>query len=590
MRTKNLFRSVCVCSFSACFASGAGAQVVYKMIDLGPTNELFIPTYEDNTFGINVHGEVAFTRVVDVDPGGGVTLKAHAHLFLPQAAYGLAAGIHDLHDLSGLSGSDISFGNDISDDGYVVGASGSSISTPQARLWRVPDYSVTVPTDSLHAPDIDYFDGTALNADTLDISIAHAITNGVPGENDVYVVGIISVDLCEDVGPDWGFSVEVPSSGTPTGCTALRATGPLFTVNSNTRSAAHGVNESVRSVGHDHGVNDGHFCDDCTCTGTFLCLGQGDAGELGCGWDADAATPPSPDDLDAIDPAAAMAPDNTTLAMDINDAFNAVGWGNETDGPACVNRAAYWPDASAAETPLTLGSVMPSGEDGDESRAYAVNEPEFECVMVGGGNLGANSATLWLGDGADFCARNLDGATWKCGFDSAQITWAHDVNDWGWVVGTATVDEDPSGGVQIATHAVLLVQAGDINLDGTVDGGDLGLIIAASSPPAACTPPYCLEDIDCVDGVDGGDTGLLLSNWGDSREIITYVLDCEYCDVEELQEREGQAEPMGLDDAMFMVGFESFEAMQEWNDEATLEQRQGVGWMLAQYIRFGEID
>jgi hypothetical protein len=47
---------------------------------------------------------------------------------------------------------------------------------------------------------------------------------------------------------------------------------------------------------------------------------------------------------------------------------------------------------------------------------------------------------------------------------------------------------------------------------------------------------------------------------------------------------------MSLDDAMFMVGFESLESMQEWNGEATLEQRQGVGWMLAQYMRFGEIE
>ena len=49
---------------------------------------------------------------------------------------------------------------------------------------------------------------------------------------------------------------------------------------------------------------------------------------------------------------------------------------------------------------------------------------------------------------------------------------------------------------------------GDLNGDGGVDGGDLGLLLAVwgTSDPAA--------DLDGSGTVDGGDLGLLLSAWG----------------------------------------------------------------------------
>jgi hypothetical protein len=49
----------------------------------------------------------------------------------------------------------------------------------------------------------------------------------------------------------------------------------------------------------------------------------------------------------------------------------------------------------------------------------------------------------------------------------------------------------------------------DINEDGLVDGGDLGLLIAAFG---LCED--CLEDLDGNGSVDGGDLGILLANWG----------------------------------------------------------------------------
>lgn len=54
------------------------------------------------------------------------------------------------------------------------------------------------------------------------------------------------------------------------------------------------------------------------------------------------------------------------------------------------------------------------------------------------------------------------------------------------------------------------VDVGDLNFDGTVDGADLGLILANWGP---CGSP-CDFDLTCDGLVDGADLGILLSNWG----------------------------------------------------------------------------
>ncbi len=52
---------------------------------------------------------------------------------------------------------------------------------------------------------------------------------------------------------------------------------------------------------------------------------------------------------------------------------------------------------------------------------------------------------------------------------------------------------------------------GDLDGDLEVDGGDLGLLLAAWG---ACRADSCIGDLDASGGVDGGDLGLLLSGWG----------------------------------------------------------------------------
>ena len=88
-----------------------------------------------------------------------------------------------------------------------------------------------------------------------------------------------------------------------------------------------------------------------------------------------------------------------------------------------------------------------------------------------------------------------------------------DINDKGWIVGT--MDIDP--GVGTTLRAVLLICSGDLNEDGSVNGLDLGIVLAnwsipATAPGCGGTTP-CVADIDC-DGLVGGiNLGIVLGQW-----------------------------------------------------------------------------
>lgn len=56
---------------------------------------------------------------------------------------------------------------------------------------------------------------------------------------------------------------------------------------------------------------------------------------------------------------------------------------------------------------------------------------------------------------------------------------------------------------------------GDFDEDGTVDGGDLGVLLGAWG---TCTQSPCLADLNCDGEVDGADLGMFLGEWGIPRE------------------------------------------------------------------------
>ncbi len=70
---------------------------------------------------------------------------------------------------------------------------------------------------------------------------------------------------------------------------------------------------------------------------------------------------------------------------------------------------------------------------------------------------------------------------------------------------------------------------GDLNVDGRVDGGDLGTTLAWWGPVLPTNPISVACDFDGSGRVDGADLGVLLSNWGVCVGSITSVAPLEGC-------------------------------------------------------------
>ncbi len=160
-------------------------------------------------------------------------------------------------------------------------------------------------------------------------------------------------------------------------------------------------------------------------------------------------------------------------------------------------------------------------------------------------------------------------------------TAAHNINDWNWVIGTALIEVSEV----FETHAVLLVQAGDINLDGTVDGADLGLLNARWGLSGTSGHLF-LENVNATGVVDGSDQGILLANWGNSREVITVSLACEYCDSESLMS--GPTQAMSVEEALDSLGFADHEAFVSWAAESSEAQIIAMGYSMAALVFSGQ--
>lgn len=108
---------------SACAVMAQDAQdfrvtdIVAIDVDTTPGQPpfLFIPDPDsDGAIGLNNNNQICYTRKVD----GVLT----AFIWLPEAAYGLSAGLHTLSPPSGITGDCIA--RDLTDNGIIVGQAG----------------------------------------------------------------------------------------------------------------------------------------------------------------------------------------------------------------------------------------------------------------------------------------------------------------------------------------------------------------------------------------------------------------------------------------------------------------------------------
>ena len=474
--------------------SAMAQEDCYRIIDLG---ELGFTPSENDIFGINNANQAVFTAVV--------AGEKHAMLYLPVDAFGLAAGVHDLHDLAGSVVGDASAAHDINSAGIVVGWAGIEVSPntfqQHAFVWR------------LDLPQHDFIDLGLFPGGTS--SVVYAINNDTP-----FPMMVGDGDRPGDCGCDpnlfsdavrRGFALELTDPPDPLDDAAVLES------HSNLPGPGCYPSAFVRDVKSQAGLTVAGFS-----------AKSGDcAVPVGCGapYAGTAWINPTPGTnagsaLAALDPTHHEDPGGTQ-AWGVSDTGAMVGYGFDAATSPCKQHAAYWHDA-AADPPLDLGLASAMDPSAQTLAVRINNNQSPETLQAVGWKLASpDLAFLWECDGdcsllTNWSATDLNDTIQHCS-DFWSIRQAHDVNDNGWIIGWADANE----GGPADFRAVILFPdqdcqvccLADLDCDGDVGVKDL-LILLGSWGPCPAPPAPCDADLDCDGTVGVLDLLILLGEWG----------------------------------------------------------------------------
>jgi len=189
----------------------------------------------------------------------------------------------------------------------------------------------------------------------------------------------------------------------------------------------------------------------------------------------------------------------------VNGRFQVAGYVERNEAGDCLRRAARWDRASVTD-PFVLTELASPIDADNDTRAYGMNG----LGQVVGADELEEEAVLWRSASDRDLLSDLTDCV-SCGLDA--IVEAFDINDAGWIVGTASYTFELFGEPVESRVGVLLVPLGDcpadINQDGVVDSTDLALVDTS----AGCEPLHiCWADVngDCV--VDVEDRRIVLQS------------------------------------------------------------------------------
>lgn len=462
-------------------ASVATAETCYRVTDIRALG--FLPGIDD-ILGINSAGEAAFTAVVNGEK--------HAFVWLPQPNYGLAAGPHDVHVLSEL-GAGESAAHDINDSGFVAGGSGAPLDGGEAIVWQLASGTATAcqlgrpscPND----PDAD-----------ATWAVAFAINDADPpvviGDSDN------CFDGCAFGGINHG-AFRITLEGCPSLSTCSPALCTILETGNDDSSFARDVNTPQNPLADPQVVG---FTDE-------FALYPANCSNTNCEPDKDAVRwEPGIAILDDLDP---PGQDFGAECRGNNNSDQIVGSGF-VEGNPCSKRAVIWEPLTVA---FNLGNIMPDGQEGQQSLAEAINNPDgLGRIQVVGTNVTLDLALLWERPTptSDWSVIDLNDFIAPCANDW-EIIQGHDINDNSWII--AVADADLTGGTDF--HAVLLTPLaqcpsdceGDLDGDGVVGILDLLALLAAWGP-CPDPPESCFADLDCDGEVKIFDLLILIANWG----------------------------------------------------------------------------
>ncbi|MCA9285113.1 MAG: hypothetical protein KDA22_07875 [Phycisphaerales bacterium] len=552
-------------------AGGAGlsaAEVRYRIIDLGVLAEQEPTGTTSRALGINNSGAVVGASDAD-DGTGGVVV--HAFVWLPEPFFGPTLPTMEMIDLTAEAGfGGLGIAHDVNTSGDVVGEQHLTLDPEFGEISRAfwwdldavgtPGWAIELGVACLGAPE---------NCEHLD-SAAFAVNDAVPA----IAIGVTGTGIvC--------FGVPRAKAGfhmTLDGASMMQALGSL-------PGGEVGVSDARAVANPDQLTSEvgiGGFSENCGNQG--VCEGSRDS-VVWIGPAGQAGAPSYVEEL-SVDPDGFPG---EVLGM------NGVGLDGELvgrSGAVCtggffvdVQHAVYWVDYQAS--PVDLHAVYLPGDTEVSSVANAIrNRASNGSVEVVGTDTVNNLAIAWR--------QAAIGQAWEAASLTDEISplcdWellneASDVNDSGWIVGRG--DHDPSP-ADLRERAYLLIPVlcfGDLDTDGTVDGADLGVLLAAWGPCAptptgepSCT--YCVlgstcpADLDCSGDVDGADLGLVLAQFG--------------CGVpstggsgQSAIMAGSEAASLSLEDALALAGFASVEALVQWCATADPSEVEALGIWLA---------
>lgn len=470
--------------------------VEYGLVDVhadlpgGTTEEAF----ESEALGVNENREVVGWYVPDEND------DPRAFIWLPQPAYGLTAGGHDLNDLLAIT-QEVSTAHALNERGQIAGQYDG-----RPVVWDLSTWDPNDPNSSFEFIDIG-----ALNSDAQ--GVAYDVSDEMPavvvgtltGTYECIHVPVQGDPECDESIIDRAFQSVLDSTVTidilhlsPLGDSAL------------IESEALGV--AGNSALHPGAVG---------CIGSYHTFDDPDPIPPNCALD-----PVCPNHViqETCDPIQftdapgfyATAEWSTTsrtdlgpftaqtrqAAVDINQHGQIVGWEEHCPGyPSLPLRV----DATFRESPTSPVDLLPvEPHPDDEAEAKAIRDASTASnPEIVGLNTDRDFALRWRRNGAaNWNAVVLNGTI----STSCQQIWdlvdASDVSPKGWIVGLGEVNSNDE-----RAYALNPCPA-DMTFDGCVGGADLGLLLAAWDS-TGCHP----ADLDGDGMVDGADLGLLLSAW-----------------------------------------------------------------------------
>ena len=444
------------------------AKVKYTVEDpLDPLVIGFTPNVETyGAIGLNNKNQVVYGYPYNEEEPDDIT----AFIWLPvvDSAYGSFAGFWELRDLSSSDATDPSIAREINEAGFIAGQSnGIGISAGDATFWNMGS-------------------GAANNtAGLARISSAHGVNDDSPPKLSGW--RRVSGTSCNFRGPDNAFRwVLNGGSGTVTDL------DPIIDY------------EDENSVGYDIGLDD-------TVAGlSAACEQPGCMGDsLGTAWETTTAIELP---LGSIG-SGSLARSNHSYGVD--DDGRLVGWTHHQPSLqiGCRDDATFWENPSDTG-PINLGNTMPSGQSGDWSRAFAINN--LANPQVVGTNDSDDIAVLWERISDTWYVTDLNTQI-PCCWQDFIIREAHDINDNGWITAWA-VWENPHT-EHVETWVVLLSPGchEDIDLDGDIDVNDLNMVYFSNG---SCPGPGGMAsgDVDNDCDIDENDFAQIVAAYGECGE------------------------------------------------------------------------